>query len=80
MKDSITQRMDKEFKMFTKNSIELPRNVNNLDKIRFYIEELSKMIKGLEQDHGYVPIALYQLLLKFNGVHNELIYEANKTE
>jgi hypothetical protein len=75
MSNSIKQRINKMFQRFVKKELKHPLKCNDLDRLRFYVQGLAEMLTGLEQEHGHVPNAIYQLLSEYNRVQNVLINE-----
>lgn len=78
MKELIKQGIEKRFKRFSEKEIRKPERCVNLNEIRFYIDGLAKMIKGLEQRHNYVPDLAYELLNRYNQRQNRLMFQDYK--
>lgn len=69
-----TRELDMNFKRFTEKNFEKPSRCNNLEQARFYVRELSGMIRDFRTKFDYVPQSAYQLLAQYNQIQNRMLF------
>lgn len=68
------RRIEREFQIFASRNFERPAKCRNTEQIRYYVHELSMMIKGMERRKAIVPDSAYQLLSQYNQELNRKVY------
>jgi hypothetical protein len=75
MNDFEKKKIEMELKSFTSAHFERPSSCRNLEQIRFYVNELCKVIETYEKRFNYVPGDAYTLLAQYNARQNSLLYK-----
>lgn len=64
-----------ELRRFTARNFERPSACKNLDQIRFYVQELCRLIEDHKKRFDYVPSDAYALLAQYNARQNSILYQ-----
>jgi hypothetical protein len=68
------KHLELELKNFTARNFVRPSECQNLDQIRFYIQELCTRIEDYKRRFNYVPGTAYALLSQYNSKQNAILY------
>jgi hypothetical protein len=80
MDTSTKKQIERQLKNFTSRNFIAPSECRNADQIRFYIEELCRMIMEMKKSFNYVPAVAYVLLSQYNARQNAMVHtEFRKT-
>ncbi len=68
------KRIDLEFNLFIRRHFDNPRKCRSIGQIRYYMDELRKLIKQYRDSFNYVPDKAYLLLSEYNAEQKQLIH------
>ncbi len=73
-----TRELDMDFRKFTEKNFEKPSKCKNIDQARFYVKELSNIIRDFKERFNYVPNNAYSLLAQYNQIQNRILFQDYK--
>ena len=76
--DSKRKKLERKFKMMSKDKFPNPSNCTHLHQTRNYIGELNRIIKHFERKFEYVPSSAQVLFHEFNSKQESMLYEKYK--
>jgi hypothetical protein len=75
MSDFEQKKIEMELNRFTSTNFERPSACENLEQVRFYVNELCNVIREHETKFSYVPATAYSLLAQYNARQNSMLYQ-----